>query len=146
MTSDHADFASMFRELTDDELLRRYGCAMLTDAAAGVALAEINARGLEVPEPPLSAQEPIAYAGDYEVVARYLNPTDAYVVRACLEMAGIPALIADAQLVQTNSLWAVALGGARLLVPAAYLAEAGNVIAAFNRGEYSLTDDDESTP
>ncbi|MBI2276502.1 MAG: DUF2007 domain-containing protein [Dechloromonas sp.] len=99
-----------------------------------------------MPEPPLSAQEPIAYAGDYEVVARYLNPTDAYVVRACLEMAGIPALIADAQLVQTNSLWAVALGGARLLVPAAYLAEAGNVIAAFNRGEYSLTDDDESTP
>ncbi len=83
------------------------------------------------------------YAGDYEIVARFLNPTDAYVVCSCLKMAGVPALVADAELVQTNSLWAVALGGARLLVPALHAGEARQVIAAFNRGEYALPDDDE---
>ena len=82
------------------------------------------------------------YAGDYEIVARFLNPPDAYLLCSCLKMAGVPALVADAELVQTNSLWAVALGGARLLVPALHVAEAREVIAAFDRGDYALPDDD----
>ena len=50
-------------------------------------------------------------------------------------------MVADANLVQTNSLLTSALGGVRILVPASYLQQAREVIAAFNRGEYRLEDD-----
>jgi hypothetical protein len=55
-----------------------------------------------------------------------------------LEAAGVPAVVADANLVQMNSLWAIALGGVRVLVPASRVAEAKDVIAAFNRGDFAL--------
>ncbi len=144
MRTDPTDLASLFHKLTDDELLYRYGSNTLTDAAKIVALEEINRRGLEAPMPEAPEPEDADYAGDFEMVARYLNPTDAHVVCSCLKMAGIPAVVADAQLVQTNSLWAVALGGARILVPALHVAEAKAVIAAFERGEFALRDDDKS--
>lgn len=143
MNTDHAGLASLFYQLTDEELLLRCASGNLTDVARAVAIEEVNRRGLEVPVQELSEPEQAEYAGDFEVVARFLNPTDAYVVRSCLEMAGVPAVIADAELVQTNSLWAVALGGARILVPALYLQEAREVIAAFNRGEFALPDNEE---
>lgn len=143
MHTDHSDLASLFQELTDEELLLRYGSGTLTAAAGAVAIAEISRRGLQLPLPELSAADNTGYAGDFQLVARFLNPTDAYVLRSCLEMAGVPAVVADAQLVQTNSLWAVALGGVRLLVPALYLDEAKEVLAAFNRGEFALSDRDQ---
>lgn len=143
MHTDHSDLASLFQELTDEELLLRYGSGTLTAAADAVAIAEISRRGLQLPLPELSAADNTEYAGDFQLVARFLNPTDAYVLRSCLEMAGVPAVVADAQLVQTNSLWAVALGGVRLLVPALYLDEAKEVMAAFNRGEFALSDRDQ---
>jgi hypothetical protein len=142
MNADYAGLVALFRQLTDEELLARYASNTLTDTAAALAGEEIKSRGLELPMPVLAEPEDREYAGDYEVVARFLVPTDAYVVCSCLKMAGVPARVADAELVQTNSLWAPALGGARLLVPALHLAEAKAVMAAFNRGEYALPDDD----
>ena len=35
------------------------------------------------------------YAGDFEIVAHFLNPTDTYLLCSCLKMAGVPALVAD---------------------------------------------------
>jgi len=83
---------------------------------------------------------------DFVTVARFFTPTDAHVVCACLEAAGIPALVADANLVQANSLWTTALGGVRLLVPSNFEAEAKAVIEAFERGDFALPDDDQSYP
>jgi hypothetical protein len=74
-------------------------------------------------------------------VATYYIPTDAHIVRGCLVAAGIPAVIADDQLVQTDSLLTPALGGVRILAPASYLQQAKEVIDAFNRGEYQLDED-----
>jgi hypothetical protein len=144
MDTDRAGLVDHFAEMSDEEIIRQYRSDSLTELASAVALEEISRRGLEFP-----AMEPLAeqgeYAGDYEIVARFLNPVDAYVICSCLEAAGVPAIVADAQLVQTNSLWAVALGGARLLVPAYHVAEAKRVIAAFNDGAFALSDDDELT-
>jgi hypothetical protein len=84
------------------------------------------------------------YEGDYVTVAQYLNPTDAHIVSMCLEAAGITAIVADANLVQTNSLWAIAVGGVRIRVPEMHVAEAEDVIAAFNRGDYALADEEDS--
>jgi hypothetical protein len=79
--------------------------------------------------------------GDYEMVARFLSPLDAHVVCDCLKAAGVPALVADANLAQ---LYSIASGGARVLVPPSRLAEAQAVVAAFHRGDFSLRDDDEA--
>lgn len=144
MNADCADLVSLFRQLTDEELLSRHGSKTLTDTAAALAAGKIKRRGLDLLMPELSGPEDAGYAGDYGIVARFLNPTDAYVVCSCLKMAGVPAVVADAELVQTNSLWAVAIGGAGLLVPALHVVEARDVIAAFNRGEYALPDHDEA--
>lgn len=88
-----------------------------------------------------SADDSADYEGDFETVARFLDPTDAHIVAACLEAAGITTLIADANLVQTNALWAIATGGVRILVPATHADEARQVIAAYERGDYALADD-----
>ena len=61
--------------------------------------------------------------------------------RTCLKGAGIPALVADAQLVQTDPLLSPALRGASLRVPAERVAEARELLAAVKRGDFELGDD-----
>ena len=75
------------------------------------------------------------------IVARYLSYTEVHLQRACLEGSGIPALVADAQLMQTDALLTPALRGASLRVPAAYADEAREVLAAYRRGAFRLRDD-----
>lgn len=145
MDVDLIDLAGRFSQLSDAELLARFASGMLTVLASGIAAKEIRRRGLELPEvSEPQAPEPDEYAGDYETVARYLNVMDAHVVCSCLEAAGIPAYIADAQIVQTNSLWAPAVGGARIMVQARYVEDAKEVIAAFNSGALALQNEDKS--
>jgi hypothetical protein len=74
-------------------------------------------------------------------VARYLIPMEASLVQGCLVASGIPAVLADAHLVQTDLLLAPALGGVRILVPEDYLQQAQAVLDAFQRGEFALDED-----
>ena len=74
-------------------------------------------------------------------VASYYDPTQAHIVQGCLAAAGIPAVVADNHLVQTNTLWTAAVGGVRILVPQEFIAESQAVIAAYERGEFTLPDD-----
>jgi hypothetical protein len=141
MSADPLDLAKHFRGMADDELLSRCRSGGLTEDARSIASAELACRGLELPEPIATASGTDGYEGDFVTVARFLNPTDAHIICACLEAAGIPAFVADANLVQMNSLWAIALGGVRVLVPATRVAEAKHVIAAFNRGDFALPND-----
>ena len=85
------------------------------------------------------SEEP-AYQGDWVVIAQYLSFAEV-ILRSLLQSSGIPAEVADAQLVQTDALLIPALRGARLRVPATRVAEAQEVIAAFRRGEFELGDD-----
>jgi hypothetical protein len=78
---------------------------------------------------------------DLFAVAKCLVPTDAYVIQGCLVASGIPAVVADANHVQADLLIAPALGGVRILVPAAHLEEARQVLDAFERGAFALGDD-----
>jgi hypothetical protein len=74
-------------------------------------------------------------------LTRYLVPMDARLVQGCLVAAGIPAVLADANLVQTDLLLAPALGGVGILVPEEYLQRAEGVLAAYERGEFALDED-----
>jgi hypothetical protein len=75
---------------------------------------------------------------DLYVVARYMIPVDATLAQGCLEASGIPAMLADAHLMQTDLLLAPALGGVRLLVPAEYVQSAHEVLLALARGDFAL--------
>jgi hypothetical protein len=78
---------------------------------------------------------------DLFIVARYLIPLEASLMQGCLEASGIPAVLADAHLMQTDLLLAPALGGVRILVPSTYVQQAQAVLEAFARGEFALDDD-----
>ena len=82
------------------------------------------------------------YEGDFVTVAQYLDPTDAHIMRSCLEAAGVPAIVADANMVQMHSLLSIAVGGVRIRVPENCVTEAKEVIEAFNRGDFALQDDE----
>lgn len=87
------------------------------------------------------AQDAAPEGRDLFTVATYFLPTDAYIVQGCLVAAGVPAVLADDNLVQTNSLWTAALGGVRILAPQCHLQQAHAIIDAFERGEFALPDD-----
>jgi Putative prokaryotic signal transducing protein len=141
MNTDPHNLAKHFRDMSDDELLYRCSSGSLTEVAQSIAIEELTSRGLKLPDPIITAGGTARYDGVFETVARFLIPTDAHIMCACLEAAGVPALVADANLVQMNNLWAIALGGVRVLVPASRVAEAKDVIAAFNRGDFALPND-----
>ncbi|WP_296944321.1 hypothetical protein [uncultured Massilia sp.] len=79
-------------------------------------------------------------------VARYLVPMQARLVQGCMVASGIPAVLADDQLMQADLLLAPALGGVRILAPRAYLQQAQAVLEAFERGEFALDEDADVDP
>ena len=142
MRPSRSSLEETFRELADDELQRRCASGELTEFARSIALEELRARGLDVPrEPAIQKQPEEPYLGDWVKVAQYLSYTEVHVVRSCLEAAGIPAEVADAQLIQTDGLLTPAMRGASVRVPSAYAGEARKVIAAYRRGNFRLDDD-----
>ena len=78
---------------------------------------------------------------DLVEIARYLVPMEARLVQGCLVASGIPAVLADDQLVQTDLLLAPALGGVRILAPVDRVDEAHAVLDAFARGAFALGED-----
>ncbi|HEX8605806.1 MAG TPA: DUF2007 domain-containing protein [Pseudoduganella sp.] len=79
---------------------------------------------------------------DYAIAARCLVPTQAHVLRGCLQAAGIAAVVADDHHSQVDQLISPALGGVRVLVLESDLAAAGSVLAAYERGDFALQDDE----
>ncbi|MFZ4874232.1 putative signal transducing protein [Janthinobacterium sp. Mn2066] len=78
---------------------------------------------------------------DYCLLARLMIPTDAHVIRGCLEAAGIPVILTDDQHMQANLLLAPAIGGARILVRESDVARANDILAAYERGDLALPED-----
>ena len=134
-----SDLIAHLQSLSDSELLLRASGGRLTEQAQLLAEQELGLRGLSLPEkrePKLEMDR--EYEGDMTIVAKYLTPTEAHMLCSCLNAAGIPADAGDTNTVQAHSLISIAVGGARVRVPSAYETEALEVIAAYNRGEFSL--------
>lgn len=141
----YPDAQAVLARLDDDELLRRVQQRMLNDEAHLLGLAEIERRGLPMPhivsedeDEPHAAED---YLGDMVLLVRQLDPTEAHLLTGLLQSMGIAAQAGDTQLVQTNSLWSIALGGANVRVPASQLEEAQAIHAAFLRGDFTLDED-----
>ncbi|GAB2668734.1 putative signal transducing protein [Arenimonas aestuarii] len=67
-------------------------------------------------------------------VGHYFDPWEAHVLRARLESEGIPATVAGDQHIIANWPLSVALGGAVLQVPSAYLGQAREIVADYYAG------------
>lgn len=78
------------------------------------------------------------YEGDFVTVASCTTPTEAHLLKETLIAAGLKAEVADANFIQANSWMSNAVGGVRVLVPAALAAEAKATVDAFNAGAYQL--------
>jgi hypothetical protein len=79
--------------------------------------------------------------GDWATLTTVFSPTEAYLLRGVLQAAGVPASVADAHLVQAHGLLAPAIP-VRVQVPELRLDEGKAVLAAFERGEFGLNDDE----
>jgi Putative prokaryotic signal transducing protein len=114
MTPSPEDLAAQYSQMSETELMelaRSYDGLL---KIAQVALrAEFSRRGLE---PPL-VQEPEKWEFRRLVtVRRYRDLAEAYVGRSLLESAGIPAWIADENLVRMDWFYSNLVGGMRLQV------------------------------
>ena len=78
---------------------------------------------------------------DYNIVAQFLDPTEAHLVCGCLVAAGVPAVVCDDQLVQANLLWAPATGGVRVMAPQEFIRKARETLTDYQRGAFTLSED-----
>jgi hypothetical protein len=151
MSIDRSALEQRFEEMGDDELLRRYASGDMTDLAKEVAAAELRRRGSPLDSGQLSDtadaseafNDAVTRGGDLLCLVRLNNPLEAQVLCGCLEAEGIPALAGDAQLIQANPFLTQAIGGVRIMVYEVDLLRAQDVLKAFQRGDYALTEEDE---
>jgi hypothetical protein len=76
-------------------------------------------------------------------IAAYQEAIEAHLARGRLEAEGIPAYVCHEHHVTMNWPWSLALQGAKIYVHAVNGARAREIIAAYDRGEYALRDDEE---
>lgn len=132
----------LFSQLSDDEILSRVATGNLTAEADSLARAELRVRRLAVPKVAVQL-DPVdeVYLGDWVILENKMTPTEAHLLCACLQSAGILADAGDTNIVQANALIAIAVGGASVRVHGSQVAEAREVLAAFRRGDFELGED-----
>lgn len=114
MTPSSEELAAQYAQMSETELTElAHSYDDLLDVAQAALRAEFARRGLE---PPL-AEEPESWEFRRLVtVRRYRDLAEAYVERSLLESAGIPAWIADENLVRMDWFYSNLVGGMRLQV------------------------------
>lgn len=84
--------------------------------------------------------------GAWVTVAQFHDPVEAQLLQVHLQAEGITAFLADRNLVQTDPLIAIAIGGVKVQVQARDVALAQGVIAALASGDYALDEDFDPGP
>jgi Putative prokaryotic signal transducing protein len=152
MDVSEADLTEHFRALSDEALLERLRAGTLTALALEVAEREARSRRLEIPtaEPEadaVSESDESDGPGDDDIdlvtVAQFSNPLKANVLRACLESHGIFAYVWGEHLGVAHIFMSIAGGGVRVQVRSDQVAEAREVIAAFERGDFAIDEEPE---
>jgi Putative prokaryotic signal transducing protein len=142
MTVTRQSLSNDFGRLNDEALIDLVHAGGLTELAQEVAATELRRRGLVVPAATKEPQETAdtTIADDLVPIARSFSVGEAHMLRSRLEVEGVPAVVVDANIVQTNPLLSFAVGGVRVLVPESYLDQAREIAAAVARGDYTLDD------
>ncbi len=140
MNPTRQELEQVFKGLSDEELLVRCESGTLTEEAESIALQEARLRGLNPVKPQPVAENEETYYGDFVIVARNLNMTEAHLYKSLLESAGVPAEVGDANFSRAYG----SMYSANVKVPETFVPEAYEIFAAFKRGDFVLDDDFES--
>ena len=129
-----------YQLLNDSELLAEFHSNELTTLAKSVAGEELQRRGIDVAQPVIeqAAEDDASPEKDLVMVARLSTPAEAEMLRGRLEVEGVPAIVVDAHTVQALALFALAVGGVRVLVPASYADRAMAIVRKVSDGDYAL--------
>lgn len=134
-----------YREYEDNVLIDLRDDTELVDDAFLALNQVLSERGLKIKEPVVEEFDDFSH-DDYEegddlvTVTRFATPTEAYVFQGCLESEGVPAFVADANLVQANSFLVSAVGWVRVQVAEKDLVRAKDIFISFENGNYSIDD------
>ena len=145
MHVDREQLEALFRSLSDDELLER--CRTdLTELAREIAMSEATRRGLALAARAALDDQGVEVApghGPLRLCARYINPIDAQVLVARLQVEGLAARTMDVDTVLANGVLfgSLALGGVRVMVPESQLEDAKRIREAFDAGDYAIDED-----
>lgn len=90
----------------------------------------------------MTSPEAPAPEGDFQPVTSCATPTEAHLLKGVLESAGLDPVTTDGHLLQAYDWLTPAVGGVRVLVPAAQVAAAKEALAAYREGAYELADED----
>jgi len=156
------ELVESYRQLSDEELLQLLQAGSLTELAQEVAVNELRSRGTVLPARSAAeaarfdgAGESAAYrfgsstatSGDEDldlITVRHLsNPLTANLLRACLESHGIYVHLWGEHLGAANIVFSTITGGMRIQVPRIQVAQAEEVITAWERGEMVIGDEPE---
>jgi hypothetical protein len=155
MTITRESLSEQFQRLRDEELLGLFQSGDLIDLAKEVAAEELRRRGVEVAKPATEANTASEDAlssednapsggGDLVLIARFFTPVEAHMLQSRLEAEGVPAVVADAQIVGVNPLLTMAVGGVRVLVSESDFERAREIVSAIERGDYRLDEQNAS--
>ena len=78
---------------------------------------------------------------DWVIVDGFIDAIHADIVRGRLEAEGVPAILANRHLVTADWMVSQALGGVRIMVPSEHVAQARDIIAQIDSGEFLDADD-----
>jgi hypothetical protein len=153
MTITRESLLERFQLLRDDELLGLVQSGDLIDLAKEAAAEELRRRGIEVAKTATEANTgsddglgrednaSSSSCGDLVLIARLFTPVEAHMLQSRLEAEGVPAVVADDQIVGVNPLLTMAVGGVRVLVPESDAERAREIVSAIERGDYRLDEE-----
>jgi len=145
---DRDTLAREYRNISDEELISMWASGTLTELARDVAARELRGRGVDLDRlrerPAERESTPEAATSGFVTVYRTMSLSQAQLLRARLEVEGIPPYVADEHTVQTDQLLAPAMGGFRVRVPRETVAEARQLLSWIEAGDFALEDGDEA--
>jgi hypothetical protein len=130
-----------FQLLNDGELLAEFRSGELTDLAKSIAGEELERRGIKVSEKIVEPRTEDQDTSEDEAlvpIARLFTAEEAEMLKARLEIEGVPAIVADAQTVQMLGSTALAFGGVRVLVPESFVDRALEIFKSVENGDFAL--------
>lgn len=142
------ELVARFRELADEELVRRVEGGTLTELARQVAEEEMRTRGLvlttdDLDDADKDVMDELAAGMEVEevelvTIAKFDNPVEANVLRACLDANGVFAHVWGEHLGVANVFLSTGSGGVRVQVRSDQVDEARELMAAIERGDLDL--------
>jgi hypothetical protein len=151
MTVTRQSLLERFQLLSDEELLALFRSGDLIELAKDVAAKELQQRGVDLSKPaaalPADSEESsgngdegTSVSGDLVLIARLFTALDAHLLQSRLEAEGVPTVVVDDNIVQTNPFLTMAVGGVRVLVPESQAVRAREIARDVERGDYALDD------